>query len=773
MVPPYFDDDMPIPPYEQKTKGVLLSAWGRRGYIYAAYNLAFSIKHFNRRLPVYLYCDETLLKELSEEQADIFDEIIPIDIALLMQHAQAPANIKISAYEHLPFDYTLLLDVDALALQDLEPCIDEMIALGGPFYSHILDTHTIDKGDHIEHMYWSTANKIWEKYGLTKDSVLPCTNSSLQFIKKCDQTTRLLERVKTNLNDPIPLHELRNQWGGTQPDELYLNISLAQEGIVGKAPKDYLFMGNALSPLPYHKIEEQYAILSIFGGRNFTKPRYTEWYDKLLIKMFREHGKGVFFKYSYIQRDKHANNRPVKFSPIGRRTLEKANEMNTLFHSGKSGERIFLMSGWFKAVNEARQKEIDECLQRNLDNEEIERVFVMSEHTCHIEHPKLTICLIENRPTYNDFFEVMNAYADGNVISILCNGDIYIDAENARKLRGINFSNRALALSRWEVDINSRPKHFAYEWSQDTWIFRGKLKDIDCNSILGIMQCDNRVAYEINKAGYQVVNPSRDIKTYHLHQSGERTYDVNARQGGEGMAVKPVFAKDILKKRLLLIQPGKVGDILICAPMAQYFSEEYFVDWQCPEKYHPLFDSLPFANPVSTSKERVYDRIVDLSFGLGGKPESWWQSNKTRFNSFVEAKYELAGIPVQIKNDLQWKRNTVRENRLYEIIKEANKFDYLLCHESSDYGGAISVDAKHKVLFQPILDFTIFDWYKVIMNATEIHCIDSSLANFVDVLPDVKAKLFYYKTNKVPAQYDETLLTKNWTRINTLEKATV
>jgi len=53
--------------------------------------------------------------------------------------------------------------------------------------------------------------------------------------------------------------------------------------------------------------------------------------------------------------------------------------------------------------------------------------------------------------------------------------------------------------------------------------------------------------------------------------------------------------------------------------------------YDVPDKYHSLFDSLPYATPVSTSKERVYDRVLDLSFGLGGKPEAWWQSNKTRF----------------------------------------------------------------------------------------------------------------------------------------------
>lgn len=754
------------------TKGVLISAWGRRGYIYAAYNLAFSIKHFNRRLPVYLYCDEQLLKELMPDQIDVFDSIIPIDISLLMQYQSQPAYIKISAYENLPFDYTLLLDVDALALQDIEPAIDQMIEGGGYFYSHILDTHKLEQGDNIPNMYWATAGKIWEKYNLSKDAVLPCTNSSLQFIKKGEDSKRLLDRVKTNMEDPLPLHELRNQWGGAQPDELYLNIAMAQEGIVGKTPNEYLFMGNVLSPLPYHKIEEQYMILSIFGGRNFTKARYTEWYDKKLIEYHRKHAKSAHFKYSYILRDKHANNRPVKYSPIGRRVIEQQQQMDTLFHSGKSGEKIHLISGWFKSKKESRQAEIDACLQHNLDNSEIEKVFVVTEDECNIKHPKLKVINTPNRPTYNTFFQVINQHADENTISILCNGDIYIDGENARKLRGVNFSNRALALSRWEMDLNQRPKHFAYEWSQDTWIFRGRVKDMtSIDFTLGEMRCDNRIAFEIQKAGYMVSNPSRDIRTYHLHKTGERTYDVNGGIEGDAIPVKPTYAKEILKKRLLINQPGKVGDILLCAPIAHYFSEEYFVDWHCPEKYHPLFNYLPYANPVSFFKDRTYDRVIDLSFGLGGKPESWWQANKQRFSSFVEAKYELAGIPSQFKSELKWNRNIVKENALYEIIKQTQKFDYILCHESSDYGTPINVDSKHKVLFQPIQDFTIFDWYKVIQNATEIHCIDSSLCNFVDVIPDLKAKLFYYKSDRVKNQYDETLLTKNWQRINILQYA--
>lgn len=746
------------------TKGILISAWGKRGYIYAAYNLAFSIKHFNRRLPVYLYCDPQLLKDLQGDQADVFDQVIPIDISILQQNEKSPANIKITAYDNLPFDYTLFLDVDALALQDLEPCIDKMIAQGGYFYSHILDLWTLDRGDNIPNMVWANASKIWQKYALPETAVLPCTNSSFQFIKKGEESKALFEQVKKNLADPIPLGELKTQWGAAQPDELYLNVAMAQKGITGKAKEDYMFMGNVLSPLPYHRIQEQYYLLSIFGGRNFTKARYTEWYDRLIIQQHRANGKSAHYKYQYIVRDKHANTRPVRFTGIPSRfDVASQKHVETMFHQGKSGERIQLFSGWYKAKTDQRQRELDECLLNNLENKEIERVFVVGEDTPTITHKKL-IHAQAARPTYNTFFEQINANADDDTISIICNGDIYLDEANARKLRGVNFADRALALSRWEVDLNGNKKLFNYEWSQDTWIVRGRMKDVSCETFLGLMRCDNRVAFELKKAGYSVYNPSKDIQTFHLHQTGERTYDVNSFLPGDVLPVKPDHAQPILKKRLLLNQPGKVGDILICAPIAQYFSGEYFVDWYCPEKYHSLFKHLPYANPVSGFKERDYQKVIDLSFGLGGKPEGWWKQNKQRFNSFVEAKYELAGLPVQLKSQLKWTRDVTRENALYEIIKKDQKFDYILVHSSSDYGTPITVEGKHMVKFQPVLDFTIFDWYKVIQNAKEVHCIDSSLCNFIDMIPDLKPKIFYYKTDRVPNKWDETLLTKNWTR---------
>jgi len=287
---------------------------------------------------------------------------------------------------------------------------------------------------------------------------------------------------------------------------------------------------------------------------------------------------------------------------------------------------------------------------------------------------------------------------------------------------------------------------------------------------MGTMQCDGRFAFELKKAGYQVINPSKDIQAIHVHKSGERTYDVDASYKEEKAPVQPEKLDAYTKQRLLIIQPGKVGDILICAPIAKYYSNEYFIDWVCPEKYHSMFVSLPYASPVLKANEKDYKVVKDLSFGLGGKPERWWQQNKEKFNSFVEAKYELAGLPAQFKKNIDYVRNEAKEQELFAKVVGRKK-KYALVHLSSDYGNRAEAQTDlTQIEFKPVEGYTVFDWAWVILMATEIHCIDSSLCNFVDMMEETVEPLFYYKTNRVPHQYDETLLTKEWTRINQLEK---
>ncbi len=133
-------------------------------------------------------------------------------------------------------------------------------------------------------------------------------------------------------------------------------------------------------------------------------------------------------------------------------------------------------------------------------------------------------------------------------------------------------------------------------------------------------------------------------------------------------------------------------------------------------------------------------------------------------DSFVTYKYRLAGVPLTELRNLKYKRNEISEMALCDALGIDNLRPYHVVHGSSDYGRAADIlVADNVVKFEKVRDFTIFDWRKVLEGAASIHCIDSSLANFVDAI-DTNAELHYYITDKVPQQSDRTILIKNWQR---------
>lgn len=212
------------------------------------------------------------------------------------------------------------------------------------------------------------------------------------------------------------------------------------------------------------------------------------------------------------------------------------------------------------------------------------------------------------------------------------------------------------------------------------------------------------------------------------------------------------------KQTLLIIQPGRNGDIIICLPIANYYSREFNVYWLCPDEYHPMFSYVDYCTPVSKDSGG-YDVIIDLSFGFGGKPEKWWQETMHTWDSFVTAKYHLADVPVEEKWNLQWNRKKSKEDSLYDLI--VGKKKYIVVHDSGSYGRIpLNIDSGFDVIvFSPIENYTVFDWYKVLMSAEEIHCVDSLLLNFVDSCVYGPKKIFHdvRNSNKV----FNTLIKKN------------
>lgn len=167
---------------------------------------------------------------------------------------------------------------------------------------------------------------------------------------------------------------------------------------------------------------------------------------------------------------------------------------------------IRLFYNYYEDKHPARKKEIDFCLQKNREN------------------PDITTIIIESngKPTYSSFFNKINEVTGPNDINIICNSDIYLD--HTVTLTSQLKHKELWALSRWNWHHPNSIVFFDRSDSQDTWIVRGRVENVFGNFTLGIRGCDNRIAHEFHKAGYMVNNPSKSVKTYHVHNSGVRNY---------------------------------------------------------------------------------------------------------------------------------------------------------------------------------------------------------------------------------------------------------
>jgi hypothetical protein len=170
---------------------------------------------------------------------------------------------------------------------------------------------------------------------------------------------------------------------------------------------------------------------------------------------------------------------------------------------------IRLFYNYYEDKNPARKKEVDFCLQKNLANPHIKTIIIES----------------NRKPTYTYFFQKINQITEPDDINIICNSDIFFDET---VVLASNIKHKELyALLRWEWQPNGAALFHERPDSQDTWITRGRIENVFGDFTLGIRGCDNRIAHEFLHSGYDVKNPAKSIKSYHVHTSQVRNYTVS------------------------------------------------------------------------------------------------------------------------------------------------------------------------------------------------------------------------------------------------------
>ena len=300
------------------TTGVVLLAFGKPQYYWAAYNLAFSIRKHNPNIKISAYFEDTI-KAISNchDIVNYVDSIGQIDIDDIYTNKKLdPLKVKINLYKYLPYERNLYLDVDAVALKDIQPLIDEYIQSGKNYISHTVGYHTIDKGRDFKEMQWAWADRMWAHFNLLPSYVMPAINSSMQWIVKGSQTEAIYRTAQDlYFNNPIAIKDLRMKWGGGQPDELYMNVALAIHGI-DPALKAYTRNDGSeggmihfamTRGLSYQDIVNNYYLQSYYGGAGFTPRFYIDWLDRMLNADFKAIGSRHIYLISRIAENKYAD----------------------------------------------------------------------------------------------------------------------------------------------------------------------------------------------------------------------------------------------------------------------------------------------------------------------------------------------------------------------------------------------------------------------------------------------------------------------------------
>lgn len=188
---------------------------------------------------------------------------------------------------------------------------------------------------------------------------------------------------------------------------------------------------------------------------------------------------------------------------------------------------------------------------------------------------------------------------------------------------------------------------------------------------------------------------------------------------------------------LCIILPGKIGDIIICAPIAKYYNDlGYKVTWPVLEQYYSNFkyNHFPYVKftCVKTIKcaykyaASIESDILDLSY----------DAIKTNYKiqnkfSFDEYRYYLAGVDFNCKWMFKINRNMTRELNLFNTLNIERGY-YLQHLQSGTHKLELQIETQLQQVTLTSLTDCIFDWIHTIQTASCLFFIESCFSNLVD-----------------------------------------
>ena len=182
-----------------------------------------------------------------------------------------------------------------------------------------------------------------------------------------------------------------------------------------------------------------------------------------------------------------------------------------------------------------RSKEFLECIQRNIDHSNVRYMYILEEswnernvYKSSLRDPfqKVVFLPFGRQPNYSDIFHIVTNYVEPrrkvDDVWMVSNADIVL-GEGFHLLQGQIDNRTILGLSRHASKLcEEQNQCLKFEGSMDSFLGAGPIKDAiikNVNFKQNVMGAENVVFYEMKNAGYRLLNPCLNIKTYHHHCS--------------------------------------------------------------------------------------------------------------------------------------------------------------------------------------------------------------------------------------------------------------
>lgn len=287
---------------------VRIFAFGRRGYAFAAANLAASIKRWNPKVKIILHSEKKWLEHWHAHHFTHFDGFIDLpDHAYTTFGRLDPGRLKSRLWDHLPIGEHLYLDADCMAVKDIAPLLKALQGDPRNYIAEVVSRGTV-RDEKLEYCPWASPKKQGTK--LPEGSTVYGLQTSWAFIRKTSEHDAFFDRVKFNHDRTWRKEDLDNKWGDSMPDELIYGFTCSELGHDPAWNRDVMFYGNKITHDTLDGIRSNYYLMTQYGriGKGGSvRPHYLEMYDKEMVRVFNHFGQKHIFKLDFIAPDKYVD----------------------------------------------------------------------------------------------------------------------------------------------------------------------------------------------------------------------------------------------------------------------------------------------------------------------------------------------------------------------------------------------------------------------------------------------------------------------------------